>query len=183
MAKTYRVRLSDVNVSPQQVIKTWRENFGKFWTPGNIFLDRSRALPLAKCHHSTDVRVIYVDVESFSFMTPPCHMYAAFITFSAYDDDGSTVVQVQPLMRASDPIYEIGMRIGYADKVEDEFWHATLINIAKHFGAQGQVIQQVACIDPRWQWKYVGNIWNNAAIRTALYTPVRLVKRLFTKAN
>lgn len=108
---------------------------------------------------------------------------AAFITFSAYDDDGTTVVQVQPLLRASDPIYDIGMRIGYADKIEDEFWQATLINIAKHFGVQGQVTQQVACIDPRWQWKYAGNIWNNAAIRTALDTPVRLVKRLLAAKN
>ncbi|CAG0987361.1 hypothetical protein ANRL3_02532 [Anaerolineae bacterium] len=110
-------------------------------------------------------------------------MYAAFITFSAYDDDGTTVVQVQPLLRASDPIFELGMCMGYADKLEDEFWRATLVNIAKHFGVQAQVTQQVACIDPRWQWKYVGNIWKNAAIRTALYTPVRLVKRLFAKTN
>lgn len=188
--KTYRVRLSGANVSPQQVIKTWKENFGRFWPSGNNFygsltgiapgevavlnLAGPGGLPL-----STGVRVIYVDDESFSFMTPQGHMYAAFITFSAFDDDGTTIVQVQPLLRASDPLYEIGMRLGYADEKEDEFWHATLVNIAKHFGVNGQVTQQTVCIDPRWQWKYVGNIWNNAAIRTALYTPVRLVKRLF----
>lgn len=188
--KTYRVRLSGVNVPPQQVIKTWKENFGKFWTPGNNFfgsltgiapgqvavlnLVGPGGMPLA-----TGVRVIYVDDESFSFMTPQGHMYAAFITFSAFEEDGTTVVQVQPLLRASDPLYEIGMRIGYAAKVEDEFWRATLVNIAKHFGVQGQVTQQAACIDPRWQWKYAGNIRNNAAIRTALYTPVHLVKRVF----
>jgi hypothetical protein len=123
--------------------------------------------------------VIYVDDESFSFMTPQGHMYAAFITFSAYENDGATVVQVQPLLRASDPLYEIGMRLGYADKKEDEFWTATLINIAKHFDVNTQATQHVACIDPRWQWKYFGNIWNNAAIRTAMYTPVRAIKRLF----
>ncbi|MBI5029145.1 MAG: hypothetical protein HZB51_01360 [Chloroflexi bacterium] len=192
--KTYRVRLSGATIDPKDVIKTWRENFGSFWPKGNNFyapltaiepgevailnLAGPGGLPL-----STGVRVIYVDDESFSFMTPQGHMYAAFITFSAYEEDGATVVQVQPLLRASDPFYEIGMRLGYADKKEDAFWNATLVNIAKHFGVHAQPTQQVACIDPRWQWKYVGNVWNNAAIRTALYTPVRIVKRLFANAK
>jgi hypothetical protein len=192
--KTYRVRLRDANVLPHQVIQTWKENFGKFWPSGNDFygsltgiapgevavlnLAGPGGLPL-----STGVRVIYVDDESFSFMTPQGHMYAAFITFSAFGEDGTTVVQVQPLLRASDPLYEIGMRLGFADKMEDEFWHATLVNIAKHFGVNGQPTQQVTCIDPRWQWKYIGNIWNNAAIRTALYTPVRVIKSMMRRSQ
>lgn len=192
--KTYRVRLSGANVSPQHVIQTWKENFGKFWSPGNNFYGSLTGIApgevavlnlalLGGLPLSTGVRVIYVDDESFSFMTPQGHMYAAFITFSAFDDNGTTVVQVQPLLRASDPLYEIGMRLGFADKMEDEFWRATLVNIAKHFGVNGQPTQQVTCIDPRWQWKYAGNIWNNAAIRTALYTPVHLVKRVFGRGK
>ena len=46
---------------------------------------------------STGVRVIYADDESFSFMTPQGHMFAGMITFSAFDDDGVTVIQIQAL--------------------------------------------------------------------------------------
>src|SRR5512142_1828559 len=35
--KTYRIRLTGAQVSPQQVIKTWKENFGHFWPQGNNF--------------------------------------------------------------------------------------------------------------------------------------------------
>ena len=54
---------------------------------------------------STGVRVIYADEESFSFMTPAGHMFAGIITFSAYDDAGDTVIQIQALIRASDPLF------------------------------------------------------------------------------
>ena len=33
--KTYQVRLSGVKITPQQVIKSWKENFPKFWPQGN----------------------------------------------------------------------------------------------------------------------------------------------------
>ena len=45
--------------------------------------------------------------ESFSFMTPQGHMFAGMNTFSAETEDGVTVVQIQALIRASDPIYEV----------------------------------------------------------------------------
>ena len=33
--KTYRVRLNGASVTPQEVIKTWKENFPKYWPEGN----------------------------------------------------------------------------------------------------------------------------------------------------
>lgn len=194
--KTYRVRLTDAQVSPQQVIKTWRENFPKFWPKGNNFYAPltsiepgevavlNLALP-GGMRLSTGVRVIYADDESFTFMTPEGHMYAAMITFSAYDEDGATVAQVQPLIRASDPMYEIGMRLGFAHKMEDQFWHHTLQSLAAHFNMQGAPVQQKnTLVDPKLQWRYTKNIWNNAAIRSTLYiaaTPVRWAAGLFNR--
>jgi hypothetical protein len=191
--KTYRVRLTHAPVSPQQVIKTWRENFPKFWPKGNNFYAPltsiepgevavlNLALP-GGMRLSTGVRVIYADDESFSFMTPEGHMYAAMITFSAFEEDGATVAQVQPLIRASDPMYEIGMRLGFAHKMEDQFWHHTLQSLAAHFNVTGAPVQQKnTLVDPKLQWQYTKNIWNNAAIRSTLYvvaTPVRWVGRL-----
>ena len=194
--KTYRVRLSGASVSAQQVIKTWRENFPKFWPKGNNFYAPltsiepgevavlNLALP-GGMKLSTGVRVIYADDESFSFMTPEGHTYAAMITFSAFAEDDATIAQVQPLIRASDPIYELGIRVGMVQKMEDQFWHHTLKSLAAHFGVEGASVEQKnTLVDPKLQWRYARNIWNNAAIRTTLYvaaTPVRWVGKLFSR--
>ncbi|HEX7588403.1 MAG TPA: hypothetical protein VF478_08830 [Anaerolineae bacterium] len=194
--KTYRVRLTTAQATPQQVIKIWRENFPKFWPKGNNFyapLTRiepgevavlNLALP-GGMRLSTGVRVIYADDESFTFMTPEGHMYAAMITFSAFEEDAATVAQVQPLIRASDPMYEIGMRLGFAHKMEDQFWHRTLQALAAHFDVQDAPVQQKnTLVDPKLQWKYTKNIWNNAAIRSTMYVaakPLRWVGGLFRR--
>ncbi len=189
--KTYRIRLSGAAVKPAEVIRVWKNRFPEFWPKGNKFygplteiqpgevavLDLAMGGPMRL---STGVMVIYSDDESFTFMTPEGHMYAALITFSAYEDEGTTVVQVQPLLRASDPLYEIGMRLGIADRMEDEFWRHTVQALAANFGVMGEVQQQSTCLDSRWQWRYVGNVRNNAAIWTSAYTaaaPFRWVRK------
>ena len=199
--KTYRVRLSGAQVSPGEVIKVWKEHFPEFWPKGNRFygslagiapgevavlnlagpggITGPKGMPLI----STGVMVIYADEESFSFMTPDGHMFAGMITFSAEEDDG-TVVQVQVLIRASDPIYEIGCRLGIVNNTEDVFWRQTLKNLAAHFDVEGYVQQSVTLVDPKVQWSEAKNIWHNAAIRTAIYylgSPIRWVRNLATK--
>ena len=192
--KTYRIRLSGANTTPQQVIKVWKENFPKFWLEGNYFYGPKTGiapgevaiLNLAGPYNirapgdapmiSTGILIIYADEESFSFMTPEGHMFAAFNTFSAYEEDNSTVAQIQALIRASDPLYEIGMRLGVINATEDNFWHTDLKNLAVYFGVEGAVQQTNTLIDSRLQWKYARNIYHNAAIRTGLYhltAPVR----------
>ena len=196
--KTYQARLSGADATPAQVIRVWKENFPSFWPPGNKFytpltgiqpgevavlnlagpggLSGPGGVPMI----STGVLVIYADDESFSFMTPQGHMFAAIITFSAYDDDGA-VAQVQALIRANDPLYELAFRLGFGHRMEDEFWRQTLVNLAAHFGVNGQVQQKVTLVDARVQWSQAGNIWHNAAIRTALYMPVALARRVFRR--
>lgn len=193
--KTYRIRLDGINATPKQVIQVWKANFPKFWKPGNQFFapltsiqpGEVAVLNLAMpggMMLSTGVIVVFADDESFAFMTPKGHMYAALITFSAYIEEGATFVQVQPLLRANDPLYEISMRLGFGHKMEDEFWRHTLKSIARYFGSLNDQVQQTnALVDPRMQWSEAKNIWDNAAIRTVLYAPVRMVKRLFAKAN
>jgi hypothetical protein len=200
--KTYRVRMSGVDVTPQQVVKVWKENFANFWLEGNYFYGSESGiapgevavLNLAGPYNirapgdtpmiSTGILVIYADDESFSFMTPEGHMFAGFNTFSAYEKDGGTVAQIRALIRANDPIYEIGMRVGVIDKTEDNFWHADLKNLAAYFGVEAVVQQSNSLIDPRMQWKYIRNIWHNAALRTGVYylmAPVRWARSLFRK--
>ena len=61
---------------------------------------------------STGVMVLYADDESFTLMTPEGHMFAGWITFSAAGDGEATVAQAQLLIRANDPLYEVGAHAG-----------------------------------------------------------------------
>lgn len=188
--KTYRVRLSGSDDAPEEIIVAWKKNFPQYWPGHNRFYGSLTGiepgdvavLNLASpggMSLSTGVMVIYADDESFSFMTPQGHIFAAMITFSAFEDDGTTVAQVQALIRASDPLYEIGCRLGVVHRREDDFWHGTLQNLAKNHGVNAaQVTQTTTCVDNKVQWSEAKNIWHNAAIRSALYTPIHVTRRL-----
>ena len=178
--KTYRVALTDADVTPEAIIRTWKEHFGEFWPKGNRFYGPltslepgevavlNLAMP-GKMTLSTGVLVIYADDESFAFMTPEGHQFAAWITFSSYRDDPAPVIQVQALMRASDPLYELSMPI-VGHRMEDQFWIATLRSLAARFGDNDAKVElQRVCVDRRRQWRYARNIRQNAAIRTTVY--------------
>jgi hypothetical protein len=129
---------------------------------------------------STGILVIYADEESFSFLTPEGHMFAGMNTFSAFEEDGTTVAQIQALVRASDPLFELTLRLGLGHKMEDTFWLETLKNLTTRFGAAGTPDLRKVCVDSRVQWSEAGNIWQNAAVRTTFYTmgaPFRWIGR------
>jgi hypothetical protein len=42
--KTYRVRLDGIAITPEQVIKIWKERFPEFWPDGNRFYGPVSAL-------------------------------------------------------------------------------------------------------------------------------------------
>jgi hypothetical protein len=189
--KTYRIQFDEV-VPPQKVIEEWKEHFPEFWPQGNRFFGGTGGVVPGKVavlnvagpggmKLSTGIRVMYADEESFSFMTPEGHMFAGMITFSAYEKDERTIAQIQALIRANDPVYELSFRLGFGHKAEDAFWHQTLHNLAAHFQTNGQVSQINDLVDKQVQWKEAKNIWQNAAIRTGLYMPVYLLRRLFRR--
>src|SRR6266536_5549454 len=188
--KTYRVRPEDITIQPSEVIKTWKENFPKFWPKGNRFYAPltgiapgevallNLSMPVGM-RLSTGVVVLYADDESFTLMTPQGHMFAGWITFSAYEEDSCTIAQALVLIRANDPIYEIGFRLG-GHKQEDRFWQHTLKAVGEHFGVNELVQTEVVCIDPRFQWSEARNIWHNAAMRTTMYkmtAPIRWIRK------
>ena len=188
--KTYQVRMPVDRATPTEVIATWRQRFPEFWPEGNHFYGSltgiepgdvavlNLALP-GKMKLSTGVMVLYADEESFTLMTPQGHMFAGWITFSALERDGETVAQAQVLMRASDPIFEMGLTMG-GHKQEDRFWDATLTNLAAHFGHECPVDAQVVCVDKKRQWSKWRNVWHSSAIRSTIYmlgAPGRAVKR------
>jgi hypothetical protein len=50
-------------------------------------------------------------------------------------------------------------------------------------GTNHQPTLKVVCVDKKVQWSEAGNIWHNAAIRSAVYLPIHLSKRLFRKVE
>jgi len=191
--KTYQVRLPAERVSPAELIATWKQRFPDFWPEGGTFYGPltgiapgevallNMTMP-GRMKLSTGVMVLYADEESFTLMTPQGHMFAGWITFSATERDSETVAQAQVLMRASDPIFEVGLTLG-GHKQEDRFWNQTLTNVAAHFGERAaEVDTQVVCVDKRRQWSKWRNVWHSSAIRSTLYTlgaPVRAVRGRF----
>ena len=177
--KTYRVGLQGAEVTPAEVIKTWKENYQEFWAEGNRFYAPlagiapgevaliSGSMP-GGVKLSTGVMVLYADDESLSLMTPEGHPFSGCITFSSFEEEGTVIAQAQVLMRANDPLYEMGLRMG-GHKMEDEMWRQTLENVATHFGVDEPVETNIVCVDPRLQWSQYRNIWHNAGIRSAIY--------------
>lgn len=190
--KTYTVQLAGAKVSPQELIAVWKAEFPNFWPsnskmylpvagiqPGEVGLINAAMAGVPVM--STGVMVIYADAESFTFMTPAGHPFNGMVTFSAFERDGQTVAQVQLMIRAFDPLYELALRLRILHKAEDQMWHYTLRSVAARFGVNGKVEQRTTLVDPRVQWSQAKNIWHNAGIRTGLYLPVALVRRLFRR--
>ncbi len=198
--KTYWVRLPGAAAAPADVIAVWKAEFPNFWPKGNRFygpLTGIRPGEVAVLNLAgpggvtapgdtpviaTGIMVIFADDVSFSFMTPEGHILAGLITFSAHTDEGATVAQVQALIRTMDPLYELMFRVGIGHKTEDDFWLATLRSLAARFGVNGLPQLRSALVDPRVQWSEAKNVWQNAAIRTGLYLPVALLKKVFRRA-
>lgn len=189
--KTFWVRLADNSLQPTDIVKTWKEHFTEFWPKGNRFyapltgiapgevalikMAMPGGMPL-----STGVMVLYADDESFTVMTPQGHVFAGWNTFSAYEEDDTTIIQIQVLIRPGDLFYEIGFRFFGASQQEDRFWEHTLASLVAYLGAEGQVEKRIVCIDPRLQWRYIGNVWHNAFIRSMIYiisSPLRLLQK------
>lgn len=177
--KRFEIRLEGVDISPETVVSTWKSEFRTFWPKGNDFYGPLTALAPgevavlnlampARQTLSTGVMVIYADAESFTFMTPEGHMFAAWITFSAVRRDGVTIPTIEVLLRANDPFYEISMPI-FGHRHENAFWRETLRNLAARFGVTADVTLEQTCVDRRRQWRNFGNVKHNAALRTGIY--------------
>ena len=191
--KTFRVRLGGTQLGPREVIATWKAEFPSFWPKGNTFhapltgIEPGEVALLAiglpgGLKLSTGVVIIYADDESFTFMTPQGHTFAGWVTFSAFDDPaepGVVVAQAQILMRAQNPLTEVGLTLG-GHRQENAFWQHTLRALATRLGADAEPETQVLCVDARRQWRRVGNIRYDGSIRSALWSataPVRWLRR------
>ena len=189
--KKYRFQIQNSAREPQKIISLWREEFPDFWPQGNLLFTSGGAsiapgvtallnlsmgglLVLA-----TGIIVIYADDDSFCFSTVRGHMLCGWINFSSFREGDNTIIQVHPLFRAADPLMELGFRLGAA-KQEDQFWHQTLRNLASRLGVEGKIEQQNVLIDRHLQWGEIGNVWYCGAIRSSLYMPLYLLRKILS---
>ena len=186
--RTYAIRLVTSTATPAEVVRVWKERFASFWPSGGRYYGTDKPIEAgdvallnlsgpAGVTIATGILVIYADDESFCFISAQGHMFGGMITFSAHDENGTPVAQVQALLRASDPLFEITVRLGIATKPEDQFWQGSLKSLAAYFGVEGQpVSQQAVLLDSSLQWSKAKNLWYNAAIRNGLHMPVRWLR-------
>ena len=190
--KVHSVAFGPDAVTPTEVIRAWRENFGSFWPEGNRFLGPGNPLQSGEVgalslempggtRLATGVLVLYADDEAFTLVTPHGHMFAGWITFSAFLRDGATVAQAEIVMRATDPVFEIGLEL-FGHRRENRFWEQTLRKLSTHFGAQSEPETSVICLDRRRQWRYARNIWHNSAVRSVLHLGLAPIQRMSRRA-
>lgn len=197
--KTYRVRLDGIALSATQVMQVWKENFPKFQPPenhffpsmqgikpGSIILIDGKVPPLpgfpAIMPVAAGVMILYADDTSFTVMTPEGFPEAGWNTFSTFEEDGVVFAQVQPMVRASDPLYELFYRFFGSSQQQDKTWTHVLTALAKHLGVDAKVETQKTVIDPKVQWSKWTNIFKNAGFWTVVYlllTPFRWIASLF----
>ena len=176
--KIHRIDLSGADLPPEHVIATWKQRFGEFWPGQNRFYGPITALQPGELAiiniemapaTTLSTGVILVDSmpTGFTLVTPKGHMLCGWLHFAADRAGETTTVSVEMLIRASDPLFEIGMVV-IGHKRENKFWEQTLRNLAAHFGIAAEPETQVICENPRYQWENVKNIWHNGAIRNGL---------------
>ena len=162
------------DLSAETVIAAWKRNFSAFWPATNEFVIEKMAenevaaadleLPLGT-RAATGLVVLASAPDRFTLVTVEGHMFAGWVTFCAVPKAEGTRVEVELLMRASDPLYELGLVLG-GHKREEKFWRNTLKRVAGHFGQSPAIQMEQQVEDPARQWSRVTNTWQNAAIRT-----------------
>jgi len=190
--KTYRLRVNKPGLTPEDVIGTLKQNFTSFQPSYNRFYPTAKGIQPGEVVAidsstpggpvSTGVMVLYADERSFTFITPQGHPESGWVSFSAFESEGITVVQILGLARANDPVYEAAFRT-VGSKIQVKIWTHVLSSLATYLGIPADVAVEPRCVDPRMQWSQAGNVWYNAQIRTLFYMPFRLLGKPLRDRN
>ena len=162
------------DTAPETVISTWKRHFSEFWPGKSDFVIDHMAeqevasaeleLPLG-ARVATGLVVLTSAPDRFTLITVDGHMFAGWVTFCAERTTEGTRTEVELLMRASDPLYELGLVFG-GHKREEQFWRDTLARVAAYFGESPEIQMESTREEEGRQWSRVVNTWHNAAIRT-----------------
>jgi anti-anti-sigma regulatory factor len=184
--KTYWINIKKPGIRKEDVILAMQEHFVEFQLSENAFYPTSKGLAPGELIFidsktpggivSTGVMVLYMDDRSFTFITPQGHPEAGWITFSVDERKDSVYVQIQGLVRASDPFFEIAFRIA-GSKFQETIWKHVLSSLAKYLGVEENVQMKKYRPASDLQWSKSGNIWYNSQIRSLPLNVKALFKR------
>lgn len=191
--KIYQVTLADVEIEPEELLSVWKRSFGRLWPGQNQFFAPVTGLREGEVAEielempggvslSTGVRLLYSSDTAFALLAPPGHVFSGWTTFSAFPDSGHTVARVEVLMRASDPLFEIGLEI-FGHRQEDRFWLGVLTNLAKTVGSSASPTATNTCVDRRFLLRNASNLRYNAVIRNGLHKPSKRIRQLFGRRS
>jgi len=186
--KRYWIRLTGATVTPAELVTVWKDRYTEFWPKGSRLYQPPEGLAegdvaaadlamIGGIRVGTGIVVIEETDRSFAFATLEGHTFAGTITFSADDDTGVTVARVEVIMRASDPLYEVGMPLG-GHRHENRFWKASLVALAKSYGVEAEPDMAMDCLDSHRKWVNATNIVDNAFLHTITYLVARPFRRL-----
>ena len=191
--KRYQIKLTGVQATPEEVVQIWRKDFPSFWPHGNLFYaplagiedGQVALLKLAipggrRPFLATGVIIENVTPTTFTYTAIAGHPIAGSMSFCAFMQDGITIARADACLRASDPLFEVAIRL--TGKKEDRFWQLTLENLARAFGTEGLYSFEAKCLDRHLHWKKFGNLLDNAAIRSMVYNftiPMRFLYYAF----
>lgn len=190
--KIFRLYIKDKVVTPEEAIDVLKHHFPSFQPSFNRFFPSPAGIAPGEIvlidsmtpggPVSTGVMVLYADDRSFTFACPQGHPESGFVTFSAFEDGGDTVVQVLGLARANDPVYEGAFRF-VGSKIQSRIWTHLLSSLAAYLGVPANVVLDGRSVDGGVRWDQAKNIWYNAQIGTMLGEPIYLLKRLFKSSR
>lgn len=186
--KRYWIRLTGSLVTPAELVRTWQTHYTEFWPKGSHLYQPADGLQqgdvagadllmIGGVRIGTGVVVIDENETSFTLASLQGHTFCGTITFTARDDNGVTMAEVEAVLRASDPLYEIGMALG-GHWYENRFWKATLVALARYFDVKTTPSMSMECLDSRRKWRNATNIVHNALLHTTFYLIARQLRRL-----
>jgi hypothetical protein len=168
----------------EQLMRYWKEHLHDLWPKtGDLYLPHRGIqegallgidLGVGPAKLSTGVLVTESTPTAFTLQSPEGHMFAGWNRFTTRDSGEGTTASVTIEMRASDPLYEMGLLIG-GHRAEERFWAQMLWNLAERFNERPKVRLRRQRLDRRRQWDHARNISQNAFIRTLLRRCRRLL--------
>ena len=185
--KIYRLYINDSRITPEYTVEVLKQNFPQFQPSFNRFYPSPAGIKPGEIvlidsitpggPVSTGVMILYSDERSFTFCTPQGHPEAGWVSFSSFRLGGKTVVQIYGLTRSSDPLFEAAFHL-VGSRLQIKIWTHVLTALAAYLGVAPEITIDSRCVDNQIQWRYAGNIWYNAQIRTLVKEPLRWFKKI-----
>jgi hypothetical protein len=127
---------------------------------------------------STGGVIVEASAESFTILAPEGHMFAGWTRCETAAGEAGTVARVVIELRASDPLYELGLMMG-GHRAEERFWAEMLCNLAARFGEAPKVRLRRRRLDRGRHWGRWANVRHNASVRTTF----RRIGRVFVRTG